>query len=100
MVTINKYDELKSALASHDECLVKIGTSSCGPCKMVQKNMEDIEKFHSDVYFIDVDAEESDDRIIEEFSVRNVPVTLVIKNGEVVSRQVGLQTQAQLEERL
>lgn len=100
MVIINKYDELKEAFASHDECLVKIGTSWCGPCKIVQKNMENIEKFHSDVYFIDINAEDADDKIIEEYQIRNVPVTLVIKNGELISKQVGLQTETDLEERL
>jgi len=99
MVIINELDKLKEAFAEHDLCVVKIGTSWCGPCKVVQKNIEDIEKLHSDVYFIDVDAEEADD-IVDEFGVRNVPVVLVVKNGEVDSKTVGVQTQAQLEDRL
>lgn len=99
MVIINELDKLKEAFTEHDLCVVKIGTSWCGPCKVVQKNIEDIEKLHSDVYFIDVDAEEADE-IVDEYNVRNVPVILVIKNGEVDSRTTGVQTQAQLEDRL
>lgn len=99
MVIINELDKLKEAFTEHDLCVVKIGTSWCGPCKVVQKNIEDIEKLHSDVYFIDVDAEEADE-IVDEYNVRNVPVVLVIKNGEVDSRTTGVQTQAQLEDRL
>lgn len=99
MVIINELDKLKKAFTEHDLCVVKIGASWCGPCKEVQKNIENIEKLHSDVYFIDVDAEEADE-IVDEYNVRNVPVVLVIKNGEVDSKTVGVQTQAQLEDRL
>ena len=99
MVVINKLDDFNKAIEEHDLCLVKIGAAWCGPCKVVQKNIQDIEKSHSDVYFIDVDAEEADD-IVEKYGVRNIPVVLVIKNGEVASKTVGVQTQAQLEDRL
>ncbi len=99
MVVINKLDDFNKAIEEHDLCLVKIGAAWCGPCKVVQKNIQDIEKSHSNVYFIDVDAEEADD-IVEKYGVRNIPVVLVIKNGEVASKTVGVQTQAQLEDRL
>ena len=99
MITINEYGEFISAVNKHDICLVKIGTTWCGPCKTVQKNIEDIEKNYNNVYFIDVDAEEADE-IVEEFGVRNIPVVLVIKDGRVVSKTVGLQSQADLENRL
>jgi len=99
MVVINKLDDFNKAIEEHDLCLVKIGAAWCGPCKVVQKNIQDIEKSHSNVYFIDVDAEEADD-IVEKYGVRNIPVVLVIKNGEVTSKTVGVQTQAQLEDRL
>lgn len=99
MVVINKLDDFNKAIEEHDICLVKIGAAWCGPCKAVQKNIQDIEKSHSNVYFIDVDAEEADD-IVEKYGVRNIPVVLVIKNGEVASKTVGVQTQAQLEDRL
>jgi len=99
MVVINKLDDFNKAIEEHDLCLVKIGAAWCGPCKVVQKNIQDIEKSHSNVYFIDVDAEEADD-IVEKYGVRNIPVVLVIKNGEVTSKTVGVQTQVQLEDRL
>ncbi len=99
MIEINNYADFIKIIQEHDECLVKIGTSCCGPCKIVQKNIEDIEKWHSDVCFISVDAENADE-IVEKFNIRNVPVVLVIKKGTVVSKTVGLQTQDQLEERL
>jgi thioredoxin 1 len=96
MVVINDLDIFNKAISEHDLCLVKIGTPWCGPCKMVQKNIEDIEKFHTDVYFIEVDADSADE-IVDEFGVRSVPVVLLIENGEVTYRSTGLLTQPQLE---
>ena len=99
MVVINDLDDFKKAVSEHDLCLVKIGTQWCGPCKMVQKNIEDIEKFYTDVYFIEVDADSADD-IVDEFGVRSVPVVLLIENGEVIYKSTGLLTQTQLKDLL
>jgi len=99
MITIDDYGEFITAINDHDVCLVKIGAEWCGQCKVVQKTIEDIEKSHSDVYFINVDADEAED-IIEKFNIRNIPVTIVIKKGQVDSRVVGIQSQAELESRL
>lgn len=100
MQTINNYQELLKAIESNDVCLIKIGTTWCGPCKLTQSNMEELEKTNPDVCFINVDADSSDDAIIEHFHVMSVPVTIVTKNGEVVSREIGLQTVHQLKERI
>lgn len=99
MITINNYGDFIKAIGEHEVCLVKIGASWCGPCKVVQKNIESIENSHKNVYFIDVEADEADE-IVDKFSIRNIPVVLVIKNGVVDSRTVGVQTIEQLEERI
>lgn len=99
MVKISNYADFITSIQEHDVCLVKIGAPWCGPCKVLQKNIEDIEESHSDVYFIDVDVDEADE-IVEKFEVRGIPVVLVIKDGRVTSRTVGLQTQKELETRL
>ena len=100
MVVINNLDDFNKAVEEHNICLVKIGTTWCGPCKVVQKNIENIEKQHSDVYFINIDADEADDEILEKYSVRNVPVILFINNGELISKEIGILTEAQLEDKL
>lgn len=99
MVTINELDKFNKAISEHDTCVVKIGTGWCGPCKLVEENIKKIEKDYSDVYFINVDAGESDD-IVDEYNIRNVPVVLVFKNGQCDSRTTGLQTEEQLRSRL
>lgn len=99
MVVINELDKFNKAISEHNVCVAKIGTSWCGPCKLVEENIKKIEKSYPDVYFINVDAEESDD-IVDEYNVRNVPVVIVFKDGKCDSRTIGLQTEEQLKSRL
>jgi thiol-disulfide isomerase/thioredoxin len=61
MITINNYEDLQKAIEEHVVCLVKIGASWCGPCKVIQKNIESIEELYPDVYFIDVEADQAED---------------------------------------
>lgn len=100
MITINNVDELKRVVHDNDTCLIKLGAAWCGPCKVIEKNIEDIEKYHTDVCFIEVDIDKADEEIIDIFNVRNIPATIVVKNGVIMSKEVGLQTQPQLEDRL
>lgn len=82
--------------------VLKISASWCGPCKVLQGILEDIEKSVDNVNFVEVDVDEvDDDFILEKFDVRGVPVLIVFdENGEVLSKTVGLQTKEQVLERL
>lgn len=99
MIGIYSIEKYKEAITEHEVCMVKIGTTWCGPCKVVQKNIQSIEKEYPNVYFIDVDAEEASE-ISDLYDIHTVPAVLVIKNGEVISQTFGLQTKEQLEKRL
>ena len=99
MITINNYEDFIKAIGEHEVCLVKIGASWCGPCKVVQKNIESIEESYPDVYFIDVEVDEAED-IVEKFDVRGIPVIIIFANGDIISKTTGLQTKSQIEEKL
>ena len=49
------------------------------------------------MYFIDVDADEADE-IVSKYEIRGVPVILIFKNGELISKTMGVRTQADLED--
>lgn len=90
--------------------VLKISTSSCGPCRTLQKTIEDLENEGLEKYgikdenvtFIGVDADElEDDEILDEYNVRGVPVLIVMdEKGDILSQTVGLQTKDQIIERL
>ena len=100
MQTINNYLELLDKIKENNICVIKIGTTWCGPCKVTHTNMENMEKIYPDVCFINVDADDCDGHIVEHFHVMSVPTTVVTKGGEVISKEVGLQTIQHLEERI
>ena len=99
MIKIDNYDELMSSIGTY-KCMLKISTPWCGPCKVVKKNIESIENEYPDVSFIDIDADDCDDKIIEDFGIRGVPVVILYNQGEEIDRTVGLQTVEQLKNRL
>ena len=66
----------------------------CGPCRMVGPVIEELSKDYDGravVGKVDVD---SNQEFAAKYGVRNIPTVLVFKNGEVVTRQVGVAPKA------
>lgn len=61
----------------------------CGPCKQFGPIMEQIGQ-SVPVQKINVDDQPD---IATSYSVRNVPTVIIVKDGEIVNRMVGVQTQ-------
>lgn len=99
MKRISTYSEYQESI-SEGRCLLKISAPWCGPCKVVAENIHLIEGDYPDVNFVEVDADDCDENILSELSVRGVPVVIAYKDGSVVDRSAGLQTVEQLRERL
>ena len=99
MVQINEINELNNVVKEHDLCVVKMGAPWCGQCRVVEKNIEEVEKNHTDVYFIDIDVDKVGE-VADIYNIRGIPVILIFKGGEVISKTVGMMTVAKLEESL
>jgi len=87
--TIAEYEEL---IGSNDKVVLKIGTESCGPCKVTQSNLEHLENKYDDIKFAFIDADECDEDLIDRFNIRGVPVVLIIVDGDEKIRNSGLLT--------
>jgi thioredoxin 1 len=69
--------------------MVKFEAQWCGPCKMIQRIIDEIGEEYSDKVSVGViDIEQVND-YTREMGIRNVPTILYFKNGEIVDRQVG-----------
>ena len=67
--------------------LIKIYSKTCGPCKVLEKNLvESGVKYDS----VDVASEEGED-LTETYGVRAVPTLLLVDdNGTLISKHVGI----------
>jgi thioredoxin 1 len=68
----------------------------CGPCKMLGPTFERLaEKFGEQVTFAKVDVDELPD-VANKFAIRSIPTLILLQNGNVVERLVGLRSEQEL----
>ena len=89
MKTVSNVSILKNSISDGNVCL-KFGAEWCGPCRVLESNIEEIEKDFKNITFIGVDVDDvDDDSVLDEFKIRNVPVLFFMKDGEIVKKEVG-----------
>ncbi len=87
-ITDATFDEV--VLKSDKPVLVDFWAAWCGPCRMVGPIIDEVSNEYEGkaiVGKVDVDANQE---FAAKYGVRNIPTILVFKNGEMVSRQVGV----------
>jgi thioredoxin 1 len=91
---IKSCDDFKSFIEMREENLhiIKLGAEWCGPCRQLSGFIKNLDETKTNsTLFAEVDIEEDGlDEIISEYKVRSIPVTLFIKNNELLEKKVGL----------
>ncbi len=89
------------AIDSGKVSVVDFWAEWCGPCKLVGPIIDELaQELDSDkvaIGKVDVDSNPS---LSFKYKVRSIPTILIIKNGEVVDRQVGVMTKQALLEKI
>lgn len=64
----------------------------CGPCRMLAPIIENVKGKFNEVSFVDIDVDK-DYEVAQKYFVRNVPTVVIEKNGEIIERFVGVQSE-------
>lgn len=93
-------DEFADTLLNNKIVLVDFYATWCGPCKMQSPILHEFKDEVKDkVEIIKVDVDQNPE-IAKDFGILSIPTLLLIKEGELVEKTVGLSTKAQLSEML
>ncbi len=72
----------------------------CGPCRLIGPIIDDLSKEYEGKATIGKVNVDENPEISTKYGIRSIPTILIIKNGEVVDKQVGVTTKANLEAKI
>ena len=95
-ITSENFENLKNGA---EPLVVDFWATWCGPCRMVSPIISKMaEKYDGKITVGKCDVEDNEE-LAAEFGIRNIPTILFIKNGEVVDKIVGAQSEAKFDEK-
>ena len=95
-ITSENFESLKN---SGNPLVVDFWATWCGPCRMVAPIIAKLaEKYDGRITVGKCDVEDNEE-LAAEFGIRNIPTILFFKNGEIVDKIVGAQSEAKLDEK-
>lgn len=72
--------------------VLKFSATWCGPCKKYKPIFEKVAKDekYSNIIFEELDVETCDENLVEKYSIRGVPSTILLdENNEVLKKLIG-----------
>ena len=67
----------------------------CGPCKMLSPVVEEVAQENSNIKVVKINVDESQE-IAVKYQVMSIPTLVVIKNGNEVTRSVGVISKSEI----
>lgn len=89
MAIIHANDDNFSSLTSNGTVLVDFYADWCGPCRMLSPIIEDLASDCNEVKFVKVNVDEAHDTA-KTFGVMSIPTIILLKNGQIIDKKVGL----------
>ena len=90
----------ESVLDNEGISVIDFWAEWCGPCKMITPIIEELSKEYEGKATIGKLNVDENPEVSMKYGIRNIPTILILKNGEVVEKQVGVTTKAKLAEKI
>lgn len=89
MKELKSKEEIDKAINSENLSIIKFSAEWCGPCKVIATTITEIEPQFPNVNFYEINIEEIESEILDQYKVRNIPLILFFKEGLITDRIIG-----------
>ena len=94
-ININNFES--EVLKSNKKVLVDFNADWCGPCQMLKPILCEISEERNDVKIVSVNID-NEEELAEQYNVVSIPCLVLFKDGNEVSRSIGLKPKEEIEE--
>ena len=95
-INAEEYEQLKE---SKNTVVIDFHATWCGPCKILSPILEELQDEMEDVEFVKLDVDQHP-QIAGQNQVMGVPTVVILKDGEVKERFVGVQPKEVIKEKI
>lgn len=95
VVTITKENFNEEVLKSTKPVLLDFWASWCGPCRMVSPIIDEIAEESPEIKVGKINVDEQNE-LAANFNVMSIPTLVVIRDGKVVNKAVGVRPKQQI----
>ena len=95
VIKITKENYQEAVLNEKKKVLLDFWAPWCGPCRMVSPIVDEIAEERSDIVVGKINVDEEIE-LAAQFRVMSIPTLVVLQNGEVVNRVVGVRPKADI----